>query len=111
MFGYEAQLAGYVVLLALAGLALGQQLEVFVEHLHVVLRSANITSESGNGEAGLDLVGPDDDALQHYQAANQGRVQLSDRADGVRFGGAVDDGHLELAVHTGRDQLVLCEIS
>lgn len=74
MFGYEAQFARNAILLALARLALGQQLEVFVEHLHVILTSADIASEGGNGETGLDLVGPDDDALQDDQTADQGGV-------------------------------------
>lgn len=111
MFGHEAQLAGDVILLALARLALGQQLEVFVENLHVILTPADIAGEGGDREAGLDLVGPDDDALQDHQTADQGGVQLSDGADGVGLGGAVDDGHLELAVHAGWDHLVFGKVA
>jgi hypothetical protein len=110
MLWYEAQLAGNAILLALARLALGEQLEVLVEDLHVVLTSADIAGECGDGEAGLDLVRPDDDALQHDQTADEGGVELTDGADAVGLGGAVDDAHLELAVHAGWDHLVFGEV-
>ena len=110
MFGYEAQLASNSILLAFSRLAFRQQLEMLIENLHVILRPADIASKGGNGEARLDLIGPDDDALQCYQAADKGGVELANRTDGVGLGAAIDDGHLELAVHASRDHLVFCDI-
>ena len=48
MFGNEAQFSGYEIFLAFSGLALREHFEGVIEHLHVVLRPADVAGEGGN---------------------------------------------------------------
>ena len=48
MFGNEAQFSGYRIFLAFSGLTLREDFEGVVEHLHVVLRPADVAGEGGN---------------------------------------------------------------
>lgn len=77
MFGDEAQLASYHIFLAFSRLALSQRFEGVIEHLHIILRSTDIASKSGNRQPRLHLISPDDDSLKDHQTADERRVELT----------------------------------